>query len=383
MVSTLEMANRTGELVQIRSVNPLQAGPKGGTDGETELAHRIANWSESLGADVVLDEVLPGRPNVYARFAGQTDRVVVIDTHLDTVSVEHMTRDPFDGVIEDDRLYGRGSVDTKATFAIVLSIMEELAADKTLPIPTVYLVGTVSEESGGLLGAAGFAKWVKNKDLGIDQMIVAEPTLCAPVYGHKGFLGMDLTVHGHAAHSSKPELGANAISGAARIITAVDEENIRLGSTEAPTAVGNGTITVNTIEGGLATNIIPDACKLHAGRRVAPGEDPYQLFKELSELMTDAAKPLDLEIQMYGGMAVGAFFEDPQGTLIQQIAQMAGREPEATTYGSNACLYPGLAGETLLFGPGSIDQAHQAVEWIDVAEIGRAADIYRTLLRAD
>lgn len=380
MISTLEIAKRVGKLVQIPSVNPLQGGPKGGSDGETALAEHIANWSEDLGAQVTLDEVLPGRPNVYARFQGNTDRVVVIDTHLDTVSVEHMTQNPFDGRIEDDRVYGRGSVDTKATFAIVLSLMEELLSDNKLPTPTLYLVGTISEETGGLLGASGFAKWVRANDIAIDQLIVAEPTVCAPVYGHKGVLGLDVAVHGHAAHSSKPHLGQNAISGAARVITALDVERERLSGVVASTEVGNGTISTTMIKGGLGPNIIPDRCAMFADRRIAPGEDPSVIFSELSELIKKAADPLTADIKMAGGIAFPSFFQDPKSPLVQLLSQLAGTDPEAATYGSNACSYPLLAKETVLFGPGSIDQAHQAVEWIDISEIERAAQVYRTLL---
>lgn len=382
MIEPLLLAKRVGELVQIPSVNPLQAGPIGGSDGEAALAHRIANWAESLGAEVVLDQVLPGRPNVYARFAGSSDRVIVIDTHLDTVSVEHMTEDPFDGRIQDDRVYGRGAVDTKATFAIVLSVLEELLADGQQPVPSVYVVGTISEEVGGLIGAAGFERWAAQKDLRVDQLIVAEPTLCAPVIGHKGILGLDITVHGHAAHSSKPELGINAISGAAKIVQAIDAENARIQADPAPTDVGNGTTSVTLMKGGAATNIIPDRCRLHAGRRVAPGEDPNQLFNDLTRLVTDAAAPTPVTVEMAGGVCFAAFYQDPDSELVRRVSELAGASPEVATYGSNACTYPDLANEMILFGPGSIDQAHQAVEWIDIAEIAKAADFYRSFLRA-
>lgn len=381
MVSTLTIAERVGELVQIPSVNPLQAGPIGGHDAETALANRIAELSEELGGIVTLDKVEADRPNVYARFEGQTDRVVVIDTHLDTVSVEHMTDDPFDGRIENDRVYGRGAVDTKATFAIVLSVLEELAADNLRPVPTVYLIGTVAEEAGGFLGATRFSRWANEQGIGIDQLIVAEPTLCRPVYGHKGVLSLDMTVHGHAAHSSKPELGANAISGAAKIVLAMDEENDRLNAGPAPTAVGNGTVSVTLVKGGLASNIIPDACRLHTGRRIAPGEDPLAVYEDLSALAIDAAHPLSIDVEISGGVCFPAFYQDPQSPFVQRLGQLADASPEAATYGSNACSYEGLAGEVVLFGPGSIDQAHQAVEWIDISEIGKAADVYRRLLR--
>ena len=104
-------------------MNPLQAGPKSGDDGERLLSDWLANHTEALGADVVVDEVEDGRCNVYARFEGTSDRAVTVDVHLDTVGVEHMEGDPFDGRIEDGRVYGRGSVDTKPTLAVVLQVI--------------------------------------------------------------------------------------------------------------------------------------------------------------------------------------------------------------------------------------------------------------------
>lgn len=380
MATTIEIANLVSELVRIPSVNPLQAGPVSGLEGEAALAHFIANRAEGLGAQVTLDEVEPGRPNVYARFQGSGSETVVIDVHLDTVSVEHMTQDPFDGRIENDRIYGRGSVDTKASFAIVLSVLEELAADRNGPVPTVYLVGTIAEEAGAFLGARGFHAWATRTDLQIDRLIVAEPTLCAPVHGHKGALGLNISLHGHAAHSSKPELGCNAISAAARVIGSLDTEAARLAGSDPSTEVGPGTMAVTTVGGGLAQNIIPDRCEVHANRRIAPGEDPETVFAELSALIRSSAKPCTADVSMAGGLSFAAFYQEPDGPLINELCHLAGTNPETATYGTNALSYPDLASETVIFGPGSIDQAHQAVEWIDISEIEKAANTYRSLL---
>ena len=363
-------------------MNPLQAGPTSGTDGEVALSAWLAERAAELGGDVTVDEIVDGRNNVYARFQGQTDRVITVDVHLDTVGVEHMTDPAFDGRIEDDRVYGRGSVDTKASLAIVLSVLEEMKASGETPVPTLNVVGTVAEEMGGLIGAAGYRDWLQQHGSRIDQMIVAEPTMCAPVHGHKGGVGLEVTVHGHAAHSSKPHLGQNAISGAARIIAAIDAEQERLDSTPPPTAVGNGSVAVLEVNGGVARNIIPPHCDLFTGRRCAPGEDPNVVFEQLSALMRDAAHPLKTDIAMANGFAAAAFYQDPDAELIQMLAGLAGTQPDVASYGSNALQYAEVASEIVVFGPGSIDQAHQAIEWIDIAEIDKAAAIYRTLLRA-
>ena len=373
----VEIAQRVAELVQIPSVNPLHAGPKSGDTGERELSDWLADHADALGADVVVDEVEDGRCNVYARFEGASDRAVTVDVHLDTVGVEHMPDNPFDGRIENGRVYGRGSVDTKPTLAVVLQVLEEIRAAGQRPLPTVNLVGTISEEGGGLLGATRYRDWLLERGQRVEQMVVAEPTMCAPVHGHKGGIGLDVTVHGHAAHSSKPHLGANALSGAARIVIAIDAEQERLAALEATTPVGKGTVSVTELAGGLARNIIPDACALYVGRRTAPGEDIDQVRAALCKLIDDSAAPLSTTIESLYGDGSPGFYQDPDSALVTVLAQLADSAPTTAEYGSNALRYGEVTDELVVFGPGSIDQAHQAVEWVDIDQLERVVDIYR------
>jgi len=379
VTEALVLAERVAELVRIPSVNPLQATDATIT-GERRLAEHLANRAEALGAEVVLDVVEDDRPNLYARFAGDSESVMVVDVHLDTVAVGHMTVDPFDGRIADDRVYGRGAVDTKATFALVLSVLEELRAAGRRPTPTVYVVGTIAEELGGLTGARRFAQWVAERDLRIDRLVVGEPTLCAPVHGHKGAVGVEFTVHGHAAHSGYPELGRNAVSAAARIVGAMDAEQERLAAGVPTTPVGCGTLSVTEIRGGLARNIVPDRCEMFVGRRLVPGEDPHAVFHQLSTMAREVAAPCTVESRIGDDLAFPAFYTPAQDPLIERLTALSGEAPTTAGYGTNCMAYGALAASTVVFGPGSIDQAHQAVEWVDIAELVRAADIYRHLL---
>ncbi|MGF1598519.1 MAG: M20 family metallopeptidase [Acidimicrobiales bacterium] len=368
------------ELVAINSVNPLQAGERSGPGGESELAAWLATRAEAMGAEVTVDEVIDGRTNCYAVFPGSSPRRVAVDVHLDTVGVEHMTIDPFAAFVEDGRLHGRGSVDTKATLAVLLPLLEEAARDGRRPRPELVVVGTVGEEAGGLLGAHRFDEWATGQGVRFDQIIVAEPTSCAPVHGHKGGVGIEITVRGRAAHSSKPHLGQNAIAAAARIVEAFEAEHERVVNGPSSTAVGTGTLSVTEIGGGLARNIIPDRCFVYAGRRIAPGEDPEAEFERLSELARRAAAPLDIEVTMSNGRCSPAFYEDRDSPLVAELSDLAGQGPATATYGSNALVYRDIADQIVVFGPGSIDQAHTADEWIELSELDRASSIYRRWL---
>lgn len=369
-------ADLLSELVAINSVNPLQAGPRSGPGGEADLAHLVAEHCSRLGAEVTLDDAAPKRPNVYCRFDGSTHRTVAIDVHLDTVGIEHMTDDPFDGRQADGRVYGRGSVDTKATLAVIIEMLERLSDLRRTLRPTLLLVGTVGEETGGFPGARAFQRWLTVNNQVPDQVVVAEPTMCAPVHGHKGVLGLEIVVRGQAAHSSKPELGANAIEAAGRVIAALEREHDRLITAPPTTEVGTGTLSVTEISGGAARNIIPDRCFVFAGRRVAPGEDTESMFDDLRALVQDAAAPLEVDVVMSDGVLWPGFYQSPHSEIVRQLTRHSGCTPSVATYGTNALAYSGLDSELVVFGPGSIDQAHKAVEWIDIDELDRCANVY-------
>ncbi len=130
---------------------------------------------------------------------------------MDTVGIPSTMSNPFSGKIENGRVYGRGSVDTKATMAVVLTLLEAMHESGVRPRPNLLIAGTIDEESQ-LMGAPAFSQWVSRQGLKIDQLAVAEPTLCGPVYGHKGVARVGLLVKGRSAHASLPEHGENAIT---------------------------------------------------------------------------------------------------------------------------------------------------------------------------
>ena len=385
-VTTDALAGWVSRLVQIPSVNPLHAGPNSGVVGEQALAFALVDWFEELGAsEVILDEVYEERPNIYAFFPGRSDRVVAIDVHLDTVTVENMVEPPFDGRIEDGHVWGRGSLDTKASLGVICALLESWKADDLTAGPTILVVGTVGEEAGGLMGARRFREWAQSRELIIDQLIVCEPTMCAPVHGHKGAIGIRVDVIGKSAHSALPHLGANAIHAAARIIVALEDHHDTLVAGPASTEVGTGTLLTTTIRGGLAGNVVPDRCTITVGRRIAPGEDPAAEFERLSVIITDAS-PLPVEITALlaePGRPPGspAFYQLPDSDLVRALAAATGEAPTCAPFGTNALRYDSFANEKVVFGPGSIDDAHKPTECVRIADLERVAAAYEAWLK--
>ncbi|MDH4148438.1 MAG: M20/M25/M40 family metallo-hydrolase, partial [Acidimicrobiia bacterium] len=290
------LADWVSRLVQIPSVNPLHEGPSCGKPGEEAIAEAVGSYFGELGArEVEVVAVDPGRPNVYGIFTGRTDRLVVLDVHTDTVTVENMIEDPFDGRIEDGRVWGRGAVDTKASLGVICGLLEAWKAEGLRPQPTLLVVGTASEEAGGLLGAVRFREWAERRELDIDQMVVAEPTKCAPIYGHKGGVALEITIKGQSAHTGTPHLGRNAITAAAHVLLALDRHHQDLIAEPPKTEVGTGTLTTTMIDGGIAQNVVPDRCTIKVGRRIAPFEDPAVEYERIAAIVREAC-PLPVDV---------------------------------------------------------------------------------------
>ena len=223
-----------------------------------------------------------------------------------------------------------------------------------------------------MIGAPVFARWVRQQSFKLDQLIVAEPTLCAPVHGHRGSVGIILEIEGVAAHSAQPQFGKNAIVGAASVIHALDAHHQQLIAVP-PTPLGTGTATVTVINGGQAHNIVPDRCRLNVDRRLTLGEVPEaaaQVIHERAQAATALPVSLTIKHQFY------PFYQSAEADLVGQLATWSGRAPEVVGYGTDAAFYDGLARECVVFGPGSIEQAHRDVEWVEISELEQAARLY-------
>ena len=178
----------------------------GATDGEKPYSDFIAAWGRDMGLEVSQAEALPGRPNVLLEMK-QTDarRTFLFDIHLDTVPLggERAGTDPF---VEDGRLYGRGSCDTKGSMASALIALERLVAKPPAEGCNVALLGSVDEEF--LKRGVDFAL---DSGLTADVALVGEPTDLKPVTAHKGVVRWEIVTRGRAAHTSRPDRGLNAI----------------------------------------------------------------------------------------------------------------------------------------------------------------------------
>jgi acetylornithine deacetylase/succinyl-diaminopimelate desuccinylase-like protein len=234
------------------------------------------------------------------------------------------------------------------------------------------LIGATVDEEFGATGAPAFAAWITQQSLPVRQMLVAEPTGCVPVIGHRGVARFELTFIGEAAHSSQPEQGRNAIVAAARTIVAYAEAHRKLQQGE-PTPLGYATLTPTIIHGGSGANVVPDRCTLFVDRRVVNGEEPERIIGDLYALAKEHA---ELPVELTRQLEISAFYQPADSSWVRQLAEWSGHQPQLAPYGTNAWAYRNLPCETVVIGPGSIEQAHGAREWVEIAELEKIAHIY-------
>lgn len=366
-------------LVAIPSVNPdLERGGA----GEAEIAAFCAELLEGWGFDVSTGEPVPGRPNVVASLRG-TGPTLLLNGHLDTVGVAGMTIDPFGAELKDGRLWGRGSCDMKGGVAALLAAACGLVDTPASERPTLVVALTADEENASV----GMASLVED-GVAADLAVVCEPTELAVMPAHKGFVWIRSLFRGRAAHGSRPELGIDAIRHAALYLAALEEHAAALRRGPGHPLLGHGSFHAGTIRGGAAASVYPESCELVLERRTLPTESvhdvvaPFRealdaLVREHPDVVGDLTVTLDRP-----GTEVGEDTPLVQGLLAALAGVGASPEVRGMSAWVDAAYLNGAGIPAVCFGPGSIEQAHTADEWIDVEEIRLAADVLGRFARA-
>ncbi|WP_437223126.1 M20 family metallopeptidase [Planctomicrobium sp. SH661] len=374
------------ELIAIPSVNPMGQPVSGPIYFEGRISDWLVDFFERLDVPFERQEVFPGRHNIIARFdsPGAT-RTIMLDAHQDTVPVEGMTVEPFTPTIRNGRLYGRGSCDVKGGMASMLAAFARLVIERPLNATNVLLACTCDEEFA-TTGARHLAQsWKKPAEsLALmptppDFCLVAEPTELNAVVAHKGAVRWKLKTTGRACHSSRPHDGVNAIYKMAEIVQLLQVYANELSAMPPHPLCGSPSLSVGCISGGTSVNIVPDECVIEIDRRVIPGEDPEQVIPKLTAWLSART---DTDFEMSPSWVDGATLSDEDNSewasrLMEHVADVAGlRRQHGAWYGTNAAQYSMRGVPAIVLGPGSIAQAHTVDEWIEIAQLHQASEIY-------
>lgn len=371
------------QLVSINSVNSFY--PNG--PGEAGCAAFVAQFWREHGIEHKTEEVLPNRPNVVARLPGKNpQRRLLLEAHMDTVSVDGMTIPPFQPVVENGRLYGRGSCDTKAGLAGMMMALQRAKHEGFVPPCDVYMAAVVDEEHS-CLGIRDLCSRFLAEGTILHGAIVAEPTELGLAIASKGVLRWRISSRGRAAHSSKIELGINAIHPMARLVVALEELHRNTESKTHP-LLGRATANVGLISGGVQVNFVPDRCSIDIDRRVLPGESHEEILREYQQVIQTVESELSASSFALEAPTIqeSCLNTDPNHPVVQCAGHVLRRlgldhSLKGVAYGSDASRLQEAGVSSILFGPGSIDQAHTADESIDLDQVRTAHEFYYSMLR--
>lgn len=362
------------DLVAIKSINPAY---EGGVP-EEDVAQYVERFFAHHGIETFRQTVLPGRSNVIARLPGRNPRRrIVLEAHMDTVSVSGMTVPPFTPDVRDGRLYGRGSCDTKAGLATMMHAIAHFAQQGIVPECEVWMAAVVDEESAfrGVIRLC--------EGLEAAAAIVAEPTGLRAVVAAKGVLRWKIRTLGVAAHSAKPHLGASAIRHMTPVLQWLYEAADSLAHVSHP-LLGQATLSIGTIQGGEQINFVPDRCEIAIDRRILPAEDPHTVWANYREqLFRIPAIAAQMDEPLIADPAMETALHSDIVRIAQQVlaAQSLDPTPCGVPFGSDASKFVRQGIPAIIFGPGSIDQAHAAVEYVDCAQVMAALAFHIEILQ--
>ncbi|MGH8529093.1 MAG: acetylornithine deacetylase [Nevskiales bacterium] len=344
------------------------------------LAGRLAGWLSDLGFHC---ELLPvdnqsDKCNLLATL-GRGVGGLVLSGHLDTVPYDEgaWRSDPFRLTERDGRMYGLGTADMKSFLALAVEAAKEFTGRK-LREPLIVL-GTADEESS-MAGALALAK------AGIPKArhaVIGEPTGLKPVRAHKGIFTERIIVRGRAGHSSNPALGANAIEGMQRVLTALGALRDALPARAKDKAyiVPHSTLNLGCIHGGDSPNRIPASCVLDVDLRFVPGLELESLRAELHERVSQALAGTDFPVEfepLFVGTPPLATAAD--AAIVRAAEELTGHAAGAVDFATEGALFNQIGMQTVILGPGDIENAHQPDEYLELSRLTPTVELLRGLI---
>jgi len=375
--SFIEMAETLVSIPSVSSVLPSI------DQSNLPVLEELANWLTPLGFAVEILPISgrPGKANLIATLGRGTDGLV-FSGHSDTVPFdEHLWQtNPFALTERDDKLYGLGSCDMKAFFALAITALEPYL-DQNFKHP-LTIIATADEESS-MSGARALSAAELS---GARYAIIGEPTNLSPVFQHKGIMMLSLRIEGSAGHSSNPALGNNAIEATTLVIDELGKFRTELANRYQSSAfeVQVPTLNLGCIHGGDNPNRICDHVELAFDVRVLPGMDNTNIMAEINDRLgpklEDQGYKFNLELFHPPVPAFKSAGHSTDETLVAATQKLSGFEPASVAFATEAPFLSDLGMETVVLGPGSIDQAHQPNEFLALDQVDPSIAILRGLI---
>jgi acetylornithine deacetylase len=345
------------QLIVINSVNPSLVA---GGAGETNIAKFVQHWLETNGFTTHWLEETAGRPSVVGVAKGLGGgRSLMLNGHLDTVTIAGYEGNALEPRVENGRMYGRGSYDMKSGVAAMLIAA---ARAKALGLRGDIIVACVSDEEDSSLGTQEVLR-----HFSADAGIVTEPTELEIVTAHKGFVWATITTHGVAAHGSRPQLGVDAIAKMGWVLLELGALDLRLRAGVPHPLLGTGSIHASIISGGEERSSYPASCVLELERRTIPTENAATLQAEIKTILeTCRAADPSFKASYKIGLERHPLETPANAVILEILARKTGAKISGASYWADAALMQDAGIDTVMYGVIG-EGAHAKTESVDLS----------------
>jgi acetylornithine deacetylase len=364
-------------LIQIDSRNPTLTP---GSPGEGDCARALGAVLDDWGFSVEMPEVAPGRSNIVARLGPADAPALMLNGHLDVVGVEGMVHDPFAAEVRDNRIYGRGSADMKGGLASMCAAA--VAGHASGAKRQILITAVVDEEYESLGMRALVASGIR-----AEAAIVTEPTRLAICPAHRGFVWMDVSFRGRAAHGSRYDIGVDAITHAGLLLAELDHlEGARESGPRHP-LLGRGSLHASKIRGGVGMSTYPEECELAIERRTLPGESAALAIREITDACARIkARHANFDATVSLTTAQLASDVSSDAPIVRRLRGALEQEHvpiriEGMSAWTDAAILNEAGIPAICFGPGDITLAHAAEEFVPVEDIALATQVLTRVVR--
>jgi len=339
----------------------------------------LADWFERLGFDIEIQHLAqPGKANLIATL-GKGPGGLVLSGHTDTVpfNEKRWSSDPLKLTEKDNRLYGLGTCDMKGFFSVVI---EAVLPYLNKPLQQPLIVLATADEESSMNGARALAEQGFPK---ARYAVIGEPTSLKPIHMHKGIMMEVVRIQGKAGHSSNPDLGNNALDAMHDVMGELKEFRKELARDyqNADFSVTVPTLNLGCIHGGDNPNRICGHCELQYDLRALPGMNNDDLRATIQQRLKPIADQHQVELTaeaIFDG--VPSFATEKTSGIVKLAEQLTGHTSEAVAFATEAPFLQQMGMETLVLGPGSIDQAHQPDEFMALDQINPMVSILRNMI---
>jgi acetylornithine deacetylase len=305
---------------------------------------------------------------------------LVLAGHTDTVPLDEAlwSVNPFRLTEKDGRLYGLGSTDMKSFFPL---IMEALKSFEGVTFRQPLIVLATADEETSMQGARTLAELGRPK---ARCAVIGEPTGMRPIHAHKGIMMESIDLLGRSGHSSNPDLGRNALDAMHEVISELIlfRQSLQQRYHSPLFSIPRPTLNLGCIHGGDNPNRICGQCRLQFDLRLLPGMEIATMREEILQRVLPIAERHDVKATikpLFAGLP--AFYTDPANELVKTAERLTGNSAASVAFGTEAPLLQRLGMDTIILGPGDIDQAHQPDEYLALDRLQPCIDTLRGLIR--